>query len=117
MTPPKDRSTYQMDPRNVREADVEVDLDEAESADMVMVKPALPYLDVIARVRARTSLPLVAYQVSGEYAMIEAAAEAGVLDRASAVRESLTAIHRAGADLIFSYYAIPALEHGWLEGG
>ena len=115
LAPPKDRSTYQMDPRNLREADLEVDLDEAEAADLLMVKPALPYLDVIARVRARSSLPVVAYQVSGEYAMIEAAAAAGVLDRAAAVREAWTAIHRAGADLIFSYHALPALEHGWLE--
>jgi porphobilinogen synthase len=105
-----------MDPRNLREADLEVDLDEAEAADLLMVKPALPYLDVIARVRARSSLPLVAYQVSGEYAMIEAAAAAGVLEREAAVLEAWTAIHRAGADLIFSYHALPALEHGWLEG-
>ncbi|MEX2501734.1 MAG: porphobilinogen synthase, partial [Trueperaceae bacterium] len=115
MEPPSDRSSYQMDARNVREADLEVDLDEAEGADLLMVKPAGPYLDVIARVRARSRLPLVAYQVSGEYAMLEAAANAGVLDRADAVRESLLAIRRAGADLIFSYYAVPALEHRWLE--
>ncbi len=115
LEPPSDRASYQMDPRNAREADLEADLDEAEGADLLMVKPALPYLDVIARVRTRTSLPLVAYHVSGEYAMLEAAAEAGVLDRAAAVRETLTAIHRAGADLIFSYHAVPALQHGWLD--
>jgi porphobilinogen synthase len=115
MEPPEDRSSYQMDPRNAREADVEADLDEAEGADMLMVKPAMPYLDVIARVRARTSLPVVAYHVSGEYAMLEAAVAAGVLDRPAAVRETLTAIHRAGADLIFTYHALPALENGWLD--
>lgn len=113
--PPRDRASYQMDPRNLREADLEVDLDEAEGADLLMVKPAMPYLDVIARVRARSSLPIVAYHVSGEYAMLEAAAAAGLLDRAAAVRETLTAIHRAGADLIFTYYAMPALENGWLD--
>jgi porphobilinogen synthase len=117
LEPPKDRATYQMDARNVREADVEADLDEAEGADLLMVKPALPYLDVIARVRGRTSLPIVAYNVSGEYAMLEAAAEAGVLDRPSAVRETLTAIRRAGADLIVTYHALVALEQGWLDAG
>lgn len=115
LEPPRDRASYQMDGRNIREADVEVALDEAEGADMLMVKPAQPFLDVIARVRARSSLPLVAYHVSGEYAMLEAAAEAGLLDRAAAVRETLLGIRRAGADLIFTYYAMPALEHGWLE--
>lgn len=113
--PPSDRTSYQMDPRNVREADLEAALDEAEGADMLMVKPAVPYLDVLARVRSRTSLPIVAYHVSGEYAMLEAAVAAGLMERAAAVRETLTAIHRAGADLIFSYYAVPALEHGWLD--
>lgn len=113
--PPSDRTSYQMDPRNVREADLEAALDEAEGADLLMVKPALPYLDVIARVRAGTSLPIVAYHVSGEYAMLEAAVAAGLMERAAAVRETLTAIHRAGADLIFSYYAVPALERGWLD--
>jgi len=113
LRPPGDRRTYQMDPRNVREADVEAALDVAEGADLLLVKPALPYLDVVARVRARTSLPLVAYQVSGEYAMLEAAAAVGALDRADAVRETLLAIRRAGADLILSYHAIEAAEGGW----
>jgi len=114
LTPPKDRATYQMDPRNAREALREASLDEAEGADMLMVKPALPYLDILARLRPRTQLPLVAYFVSGEYAMLKAAASAGVLDEASAVREALTAIRRAGADLIFTYHAVEALEKGWL---
>lgn len=115
LAPPRDRTTYQMDARNAREADLEAALDEAEGADMLMVKPAMPYLDVIARVRARTPLPVVAYHVSGEYAMLEAAAAAGALDRAAAVRETLLGIRRAGADLILSYHAVPALRHGWLE--
>ena len=113
-TPPKDRKTYQMDSRNAREALREATLDEAEGADMLMVKPALPYLDVLARLRPRTTLPLVAYNVSGEYAMIKAAASAGVLDEALAVAESLTSIKRAGADLIVTYHAVEALEKGWL---
>jgi porphobilinogen synthase len=112
--PPSDRRTYQMDARNVREALREAALDEAEGADLLMVKPALPYLDVLARVRSATTLPLVAYQVSGEYAMLKAAAAAGVLDEAQAVRESLTAIARAGADLVVSYAAVEAIERGWL---
>jgi porphobilinogen synthase len=112
--PPSDRATYQMDPRNAREALREAALDEAEGADMLMVKPALPYLDVLARVRAATTLPLVAYQVSGEYAMLKAGAQAGVLDEARAVRETLTAIRRAGADLVISYAAVEAAEGGWL---
>jgi porphobilinogen synthase len=113
LRPPRDRRTYQMDPRNLREADVEAALDVAEGADLLLVKPALPYLDVVARVRATTSLPLVAYQVSGEYAMLEAAAAVGALDRADAVRETLIAIRRAGADLILTYHAIEAAEGGW----
>jgi porphobilinogen synthase len=114
LTPPSNRATYQMDFRNAREALREAELDEAEGADMLMVKPALPYLDVLARLRPRTQLPLVAYFVSGEYAMLKAAAAAGALDEASAVRETLTAIRRAGADLIFTYHGIEALEKGWL---
>jgi porphobilinogen synthase len=112
---PSDRRSYQMDPRNAREAAIEVALDEAEGADLLMVKPALPYLDVVARVRALTDRPVVAYQVSGEYAMLEAAAEAGALERAGAVRESLTAIRRAGADLVLTYHALEAVEQGWLR--
>ena len=114
MTPPSNRKTYQMDPRNAREAHREAALDEAEGADMLMVKPALPYLDILARLRPQTTLPLVAYNVSGEYAMLKAAAAAGVLDEAAAVRESLLSIRRAGADLIVSYHALEALEGGWL---
>ena len=113
-TPPKDRKTYQMDARNARESLREAALDEAEGADMLMVKPALPYLDVLARLRPRTTLPLVAYNVSGEYAMIKAAAAAGMLDEPLAVQESLTSIKRAGADLIVTYHAVEALEKGWL---
>ena len=111
---PKDRRSYQMDPSNAREALREAALDEREGADMLMVKPALPYLDILARLRPATNLPLVAYQVSGEYAMLKAAAAAGALEEADAVRESLLAIRRAGADLILSYYAVEALEKGWL---
>jgi porphobilinogen synthase len=114
-SPPEDRSSYQMDPRNAREALREAALDEAEGADMLMVKPALPYLDVLARLRPRTSLPLLAYFVSGEYAMIKAAAAAGVLDEPAAVREALTGIRRAGADMILTYHALEALENGWLS--
>ena len=112
--PPRDRQTYQMDYRNSLEALREAALDEAEGADMLMVKPALPYLDVLARLRPHTNLPLVAYNVSGEYAMLKAAARAGALQEADTVRESLTAIKRAGADLIVSYHAVEALEKGWL---
>jgi porphobilinogen synthase len=112
--PPATRATYQMDVRNAREALREAALDEAEGADALMVKPALAYLDVLARVRAATTLPVAAYQVSGEYAMLKAAAAAGVLDEAAAMRESLVAIRRAGADLIVSYAAVEAVERGWL---
>ena len=100
-----DRRGYQMDPGNVREALRECELDVAEGADMLMVKPALPYLDVLRVVRDRFDLPLAAYNVSGEYAMVKAAAAAGDLDERSAALESLTAIKRAGADVIFTYWA------------
>ena len=100
-----DRRTYQMDPGNAREALREAELDVAEGADMVMVKPAGAYLDVIRLVRDAAHVPLVAYQVSGEYAMIKAAAERGWLDERRAVMESVTAIKRAGADIILTYYA------------
>lgn len=98
-----DKRTYQMDPANVREAIREALLDEEEGADMLMIKPALPYLDVIARVKEKTSLPVGAYQVSGEYAMIMAAHERGWIDGQQALYESLIAIKRAGADFIFTY--------------
>lgn len=100
-----DRRAYQMDPANQREAIREALLDVEEGADMLMVKPALPYLDVLARVRDAVDLPLAAYNVSGEYAMIKAAAANGWLDEARVVRETLTAIKRAGADLILTYFA------------
>jgi porphobilinogen synthase len=109
-----DRSSYQMDYRNVSDALREAKLDEAEGADMLMVKPALPYLDVIAKVKASTNLPVVAYNVSGEYAMLKAAASVGALDEAKAVREALTSIKRAGSSLIISYHALEALEKGWI---
>jgi porphobilinogen synthase len=100
-----DRRSYQMDPANAREALLEVDLDVGEGADMVMVKPALPYLDVVRRVRETTDLPVAAYSVSGEYAMIKAAAQNGWLDEKTAVLEALTGIKRAGADIIVTYFA------------
>lgn len=100
-----DRRTYQMDPASRRQAAMELRADEAEGADMLMVKPAMPYLDIIADARRISDLPIVAYQVSGEMAMVEAAAERGWLNRDQAIRESLTSIKRAGADLIISYWA------------
>lgn len=100
-----DKSSYQLDPANAREAMLEVDLDVREGADIVMVKPAGPYLDVIHGVRERCGIPVAAYQVSGEYAMIHAAAEKGWLDYRSARDESLLGIRRAGADLILTYFA------------
>jgi len=100
-----DRRGYQMDPANVREALRECELDVAEGADVIMVKPALPYLDVIRAARDRFDVPLAAYNVSGEYAMVKAAAARGWLDEQTAALESLTAIKRAGADIIVSYWA------------
>jgi porphobilinogen synthase len=109
-----DRRAYQMDPANVREALHEAALDVAEGADMLMVKPAGPYLDVVRRVRERFDLPLAAYQVSGEYAMLKAAAERGWLDERRAALESLVGIRRAGADLVITYFAKDAAR--WLRG-
>jgi porphobilinogen synthase len=100
-----DRRSYQMDPANVREAMREIELDIEEGADMIMVKPAMPYLDVIAEARRRFDLPLAAYQVSGEYAMIEAAAQNQWIDRDRVMMESLLCIRRAGASMILTYYA------------
>jgi porphobilinogen synthase len=100
-----DRRSYQMDPPNVREAMREVELDIDEGADMIMVKPALPYLDIIARVRDRFELPLAAYNVSGEYAMVKAAAQNGWIDEERVIRETLISIKRAGADMIITYHA------------
>ena len=100
-----DRRSHQMDPANVEEALREVEIDIAEGADIIMVKPALPYLDVLTRVKARFGQPTAAYQVSGEYSMIKAAAERGWIDEDRAVLETLTSIKRAGADLIVTYFA------------
>ena len=101
-----DRKTYQQDPRNFRESIKEVELDIAEGADMVMVKPGLPYLDVLAAVAEMSTVPVASYQVSGEYAMIEAAAANGWIDRDRIIMESLSSIKRAGADQILTYYAV-----------
>jgi len=100
-----DRRSYQMDPANIREAMREIALDVEEGADMIMVKPALPYLDVIAAARERFDMPLAAYQVSGEYAMIEAAARNNWIDRERVMMESLLSIRRAGASIILTYFA------------
>ncbi|HJR61539.1 MAG TPA: porphobilinogen synthase [Vicinamibacterales bacterium] len=100
-----DRRSHQMDPANVEEALREVELDLEEGADIVMVKPAITYLDVIARVKAEFGVPTAAYHVSGEYAMLKAAARNGWIDEPRAMMETLTAIHRAGADIIITYYA------------
>ena len=116
-SPPQfgDRSQYQMDPANRREALKEARLDIAEGADILMVKPALPYLDVLSQLRAVTDLPLAAYQVSGEYAMLHAAAANGWLDLRRCALESLTAIKRAGADMTLTYFARDAAR--WLAEG
>ncbi len=100
-----DRRTYQQDPANGREALREVRLDVAEGADIVMVKPAMSYLDVVAQVRAAVDIPVAAYQVSGEYAMVEAAAAQGWIDRDRVIAETLTSIRRAGADIVLTYWA------------
>jgi porphobilinogen synthase len=102
---PKDRKGYQMDPANWREALREVELDVREGADMVMVKPAVPYLDIVRQIRDRFDLPVAAYHVSGEYAMIKAAAERGWIDEERVMLETLLCIRRAGADLVLTYYA------------
>jgi porphobilinogen synthase len=107
------RRTYQQDPGNGREALREVALDLAEGADLVMVKPALGYLDVLREVAARSDVPVAAYNVSGEYSMVEAAAAAGYLDRETAIKEVLTSIRRAGADIVLTYWATEAA--GWLN--
>lgn len=108
-----DRRTYQQDPANLREALREVRLDLDEGADMVMVKPAMLYLDVLHAVAEMSDVPVAAYQISGEYAMIEAAAAAGWCDRRAAILESLTSIRRAGADVVLTYWAVEAA--GWLR--
>jgi porphobilinogen synthase len=109
-----DRRAYQQDPRNRREVGVEVALDLAEGADLVMVKPATAYLDVVADVRAAVDVPLAAYSVSGEYAMVKAAAERGWIDGTSVAVEQLTAVKRAGADLVLTYWARELAEAGLL---
>ncbi|MEW2012293.1 MULTISPECIES: porphobilinogen synthase [Microbacterium] len=110
-----DRRTYQMDPANAREGVEEALVDIAEGADVVMVKPAMPYLDVLARVSDRSNVPVWAYQVSGEYAMIEHASAAGLIDRERAIGESLVGIRRAGADVILTYWAVEVAH--WLRAG
>ncbi|MGW1950966.1 porphobilinogen synthase, partial [Streptomyces sp. NPDC001940] len=103
-----DRKTYQQDPANIRESLRELALDLEEGADMVMVKPAGPYLDILAKVAASVDVPVAAYQISGEYAMVEAAAEKGWIDRDRAILETLTGIRRAGAQMILTYWATEA---------
>jgi porphobilinogen synthase len=112
---PKDKSTYQMDPANAREAITEAQLDEQEGADIMMVKPGLAYLDIIHRLREESELPIAAYNVSGEYAMVKAAAEKGWIDERAVVLETLLCFKRAGADLILTYHACDAAE--WLRQG
>ena len=109
-----DKKTYQMNPANQREALIEADLDEAEGADFLMVKPALPYLDVIKLLKDNTELPIAAYNVSGEYAMVKAAVQRGWLNEQRAVTEILTGIRRAGASAILTYHAKEALENKWI---
>ena len=110
-----DRRSYQQDPANRREGWREAALDIAEGADLVMVKPALGYLDVLSDVASASEVPVAAYNVSGEYSMVEAAAAAGYLDRQAAVLETLTSIRRAGADIVLTYWAVEAA--GWLKAG
>jgi porphobilinogen synthase len=108
-----DKKTYQQDPANGREAYIEAALDEMEGADMLLVKPGLPYLDVVQRLRQVSNLPIAAYHVSGEYSMLKAAAERGWLDERSVALETLTCFKRAGADVILTYYAKQAAQ--WLQ--
>ncbi len=109
-----DKKTYQMNPANQREALIEADLDEAEGADFLMVKPALAYLDVIKLLKDNTELPIAAYNVSGEYAMVKAAIQKGWLNERRAITEILTSIRRAGATAILTYHAKEVLENGWV---
>ncbi len=113
--PQGDRKSYQMDPRNSREAIFETILDIAEGADMVMVKPALAYLDIIVKVREQALCPVVCYNVSGEYSLVKNAAAAGLVDEAAIVRENLLAMRRAGSDLIITYHGRDALSKGWIQ--
>ncbi len=109
-----DRRSYQMDFRNRREAHLELELDELEDADWVMVKPALPYLDIIADFRRQTSLPVAAYNVSGEYAAVKLLVKTGLADERSLVLENLTSIFRAGAQIVLTYHLRDILQHGWM---
>jgi len=113
--PRGDRKTYQMDPRNGREALLEALLDMEEGADMVMVKPALAYLDIVRRVREQALCPVVCYNVSGEYSMVKAAVKAGFADERAVVMENLLGMRRAGADLIITYHGRDALRGGWIR--
>jgi len=106
-----DRKAYQMDPPNAMEAIREIELDVAEGADIIMVKPALAYLDIISRAREEFNLPIAAYNVSGEFAMVKAAANLGWMDGERAMMEILTSIKRAGADMILTYFAVDAAEY------
>jgi porphobilinogen synthase len=108
-----DRKTYQQDPRNARESIREIQLDAAEGADIIMVKPALAYLDIISEARRSVDLPIASYVVSGEMAMIESAAAQGLINREPAILETLASVHRAGADIICTYWAIEVA--GWLN--
>ena len=110
---PKDKSTYQMNPANAREAITEAQLDEQEGAYILMVKPGLAYMDIVYRLRQESELPIAAYNVSGEYAMVKAAAEKGWIDERAVVLETLLSFRRAGADLILTYHACDAAE--WLR--
>ncbi len=112
---PKDKATYQMDPANGREAILECQLDESEGADILMVKPGLAYLDIIYRLRQESEQPIAAYNVSGEYAMVKAAAERGWIDERAVTLETLLSFKRAGADLILTYHACDAAQ--WLRQG
>jgi porphobilinogen synthase len=114
-SPPQfgDRRSYQMDPANADEALREVELDLAEGADIILVKPALPYLDILWRVRERFGRPTAVYHVSGEFAMVKAAAEKGLIEERAAVLEIMTSLKRAGADFIVSYWALDLME--WLK--
>ena len=109
-----DRKSYQMDFRNKREAMKEAELDELEGADILMIKPALAYLDVISELRQQTNLPVACYNVSGEYSMVKAAAEKGLIDEQKIVMENMYAFSRAGADIIITYHIREILEKGWL---
>lgn len=106
-----DRASYQLDPANAREAVRQARMDAWDGADIVMVKPALGFLDIVTRVRAAVDVPVAAYNVSGEYAMVEAAAERGWIDRDRAISESVTSIRRAGADIVLTYWAAEVARH------